>query len=338
MTLPRTILLLLVPATVLSQVCRPMDAPGPLDTVKLLIVEQHYDEAEEILQRLVAEDRDNIHVLSQRLTTRQTEILEYESYVLDGASFIAFADSVLEVLHRQLPRLHGPDSLDCMFYIASAIGGRGVMQAKVGNWFSAVKSALKSRDLLEKLIEKDTTYFAAFLGIGAFDYYLSQGLKWLPLFNKTKEGIAAIERASHARFPYDIAAKNVLCWIYMERDRYADCDSVCTSVLRQFPDNSVFVKIGTCNALWTQRWEETIRRATLLVSLATSRDPVNWCDLLTGYRSMVDAYLELGDTASALATVQKSQRTPVPPEYLKIPYVKEHLDRIREVQRRHDRR
>jgi hypothetical protein len=208
---------------------------------------------------------------------------------LEGERFILLADSAIAVFDQALGELHGRDSLDCLFYLANAHGGRGVMQAKTGNWFSAVKAAFRSRTMLENVTEHDPEYFAAFLGLGVFDYYLSQGLKWLPLFDRSDEGIAAIERASRARFPYDIAAKNVLCWIYMERDRWDEADSVCATVLEQFPQNSVFVKIATCNALWTQRWHDAVEHGRVLIGVARRRSPINWCDLLTDYRKQAEA-------------------------------------------------
>ncbi len=302
-----------------------------LDSVKLLIVEQKYRVADRMLERLIHEYPRNVHVVHQRLITRQTEILEYESYALEGERFILLADSAIAVFDQALGELHGRDSLDCLFYLANAHGGRGVMQAKTGNWFSAVKAAFRSRTMLESVTEHDPEYFAAFLGLGVFDYYLSQGLKWLPLFDRSDEGIAAIERASRARFPYDIAAKNVLCWIYMERDRWDEADSVCATVLEQFPQNSVFVKIATCNALWTQRWHDAVEHGRVLIGVARRRSPINWCDLLTGYRSLADAYLALDRTSEALAVADTVAGLRVPKQYLEISYVEDHLEHIREL-------
>jgi hypothetical protein len=302
-----------------------------LDSVKMLIVRQDYRNANRILSRLMEEYQGDMHVLYQRFTTRQTEILEYESYALHGKQFIRHADTMVAFLEKRLPSLSGSDSLDCLFYLASAYGGRGVMMAKTGAWFGAVREAVKSRALLEELVKADSTYFAAYLGLGVFDYYLSQGMKWLPLFNRTDEGIAAIERASSARFPYNIAAKNVLCWVYMERDRYRAADSVCATVLAEYPDNTVFVKIATCNSLWTHQYAKTIKRATKLVNLASGRRPVNWCDLMTGYRSLVDAYLGSGDSTKAAETAAEACALRVPESYLKINYVEQHLAHIREV-------
>lgn len=318
-----------VPAAQQSQRCASLDEA--IDSVKLLIVEQKYRAADRILDRLSAAHPANVHVVHQRLITRQTEILEYESYTLEGERFIVLADSAIAVFERALPQLRGRDSLDCLFYLANAHGGRGVMQAKTGNWFSAVKAAFRSRAMLESVAEHDPEYFAAFLGLGVFDYYLSQGLKWLPLFDRSDEGIAAIERASRARFPYDIAAKNVLCWIYMERDRWVQADSVCSTVLKRFPDNSVFVKIATCNALWTQRWDDAINHGRKLTTVARRRSPVNWCDLLTGYRSLVDAYVALGRTSEAMEIADTVVGLSVPRQFLEISYVEDHLEHIRKV-------
>lgn len=305
-----------------------------LDSAMVLLVNQQYDAAEDVLARLEAEATAKPAIIYQRLAVKQTRILDYESYQFEGKAFLASADSAIALLEAHLPQATGQDSTECLFYLGNALGGKGVICGKTGNWLTAVRYAMRSKELLAEVVARDSGFHAAHLGIGVFDYYLGRGLKWVPFVaGRSTEGMREIEQATRARFPYDIAAKNTLCWILVERDRWQRADSLCQSVLAMMPDNTIFVKISALVSLWTQRYEEALERGRKLVELSSGRTPPNWNDILTGYRVQVDALEALGRTRECLGTAQEALGLSVPRQYAQIPYVKEHQSRIREVAR-----
>jgi hypothetical protein len=165
-------------------------APGHdqrIDSASRLLVEQSYGPAFSLLRQVSVERPGDLEALYLQLAVRQTEILDYESYVLDGDCFCRLADSVLVLLRGHQSALHGADSIACLLYIANTVGGKSVMQAKQGNWWAAIGDAYSSISMLKTVQSLDPSCDASYLATGVFNYYLSQNLKWLPLFgDRTK--------------------------------------------------------------------------------------------------------------------------------------------------------
>jgi hypothetical protein len=308
-------------------------ASSPLvDSVNLMLAQQNYRKAEALLGGELARHPRNTEALYQLLATRQTEILDYEAYALYADGFLVFADSVIRLIETALPQLRGPDSTACLFYLANAVGGKGLMHAKLGNWLSAVRYAKRSASLLKGVVKRDSTFFAAYLGIGVFNYYLCTKLGWLPFITgSSADALNDLRRAARAPFPYDMAARNTLCWVFVERKQWADADSLCHTVLSDFPRNTMFLRIATCIAMWTKKWEEAEALGRNLVAISQSRDPVNWSDLLLGYRAMAEACGNLHDREECRAAADAALRLKVPEEARRIQYVREHLRRIAEL-------
>ncbi len=312
-------------------------APQPgrervLDSVKYDLASQHYRSARRLQKGALKSDPDDIEMLYLLVTVEQTRILDYESYVIDGKRFVRLADSVIGVLEGELPRLTGRDSLDCAFYVGNTYGGKSVVLAKMGDWLGGIKVAYRSVGLLKSVIAQDSSYHAAYLGIGVFNYYLNQNLAWLPFFGEGAEkGLEFIRRATMAPFPYDIGAKNILCWILIERDQYARADSLSRTVLGRFPRSSVFLRISGCIALWTQKWEKALALGKRLVEVSSRRKPANWSDLLTGYWILVDSHHELGNKEQCVEVARAATALRIPPAYRRISYVVKHRKKIAEI-------
>jgi len=302
------------------------------DSADSSLLRQDYVSATRSLGEALRVDPRHPGAIYRLIMIRQTEILDYESYVIHGRGFIRYSDSLLQVLKIVQSGLRGRDSLDCLFYVANTVGGRAVIQAKVGNWFAAIGDAYTSMNLLHQILDADSAYLAAYLGLGIFDYYLSQNLKWIPWFgDRKKEGIRNIRKAAGAPFPFDIGAKNTLCWILIEQDRYAEADSICRAVLDRYPDNSVFLRVASCIRHWTHEWSAAIGEGRRLIAVSEKRTPVNWSDLLAGYWVLVDCYNQLGNTSECARAADRALALKIPEPYAKISYVQQHLSSIRKV-------
>ena len=187
-----------------------------------------------------------------------------------------------------------------------------------------------------KLVKKrEPQFYAADLGLGIFNYYLSTSFKWLPfLENKELEGLASIESALQADFPYNYAAKNSLCWILIERDDFRRADSIAQSVLDEFPDNTIFLRIKALIKLWTGRYDEALKSGRRLLKLTERRRPFNWSDLVAGYTVLVQSYDKLGKKQEACVAAQSLFVQKIPAEYLQIPHIKKNIKYINSVRQK----
>jgi hypothetical protein len=309
-----------------------------LDSAKFYLVHQQYGKCESFCKNLLLRQPCNAEATYLLLASDQTRILDYESYNLDAEPFVEMAGNALRALNRDLPGKRGQDSLECLFYIGNIQGGISVIQAKVGNWPSAVHYGASSLGAFKRVIKSDPDFYPAYLGLGIFNYYISQHLKWLPFFgDRRKEGLEQIWLSTKADFPYSYVAKNSLCWILLERNQYNVADSVASSVLGELPSNTIFIRLEARIALWKNEWPYAIAWAKKLVSLSEKRIPVNWSDLLSGYQILISSYESLGRRNECLAMCRKALSQPVPEPYSLIPYVKKHLKYIEEIQKKYSK-
>jgi tetratricopeptide (TPR) repeat protein len=314
----------------------PLAAPSSLDSAKTFLVNQNYVTSENLLRKIIQAQPDNMEALYLLLAVEQTKILDYESYSIESDTFNTRALATLAVFNKALPGKKGRDNLNCLFYIGSTLGGISIIQAKVGNWPSAVRSGLNSLGYFKRVIKNDPFYFSAYLGIGFFNYYISQNLKWLPFFgDRRKDGLEQIRLATKSDFPYSLVARNSLCWILVENNEYRAADSIATDVLKELPDNTIFIRLKARIALWKHEWPDANFWSKKLIALSEKRNPVNWSDLLSGYQIQIASLDSFGKKKECLELCRKVLSWKVPEPYSRIPYVKKHLKTIADVRKKY---
>jgi predicted Zn-dependent protease len=114
----------------------------------------------------------------------------------------------------------------------------------------------------------------------------------------------------------------------IERDDFRRADSIAQSVLNEFPDNTIFLRIKALIKLWTGRYNEALKSGRRLVTLTERRRPFNWSDLVAGYMVLVQSYDKLGRKQEACSTAQSLLGLKIPAEYLQIPHIKKNVKYI----------
>jgi hypothetical protein len=305
------------------------------DSSMVQLINQNYRGAKTILEKHLASNPDDLKARYLLFSIEQTRILDYESYLVEQKQFQGMADTLKTFFERRIATLSGSDSTTCLFYLANVYGGKSVMQAKTGNWFDGVKNAITSVTMLREVKARDTGFFAADLGTGIFNYYLSTSFKWLPFVeNKEEEGLAAIESAIKAEFPYNYAAKNSLCWILIERKNFQRADSIARSVLSEIPDNTIFLRISALIALWTGRYADALRSGNRLAALTDKRVPVNWSDLVAAHTVLVQGNYELGKKNEACNAADRILSRKIPAGYMEIPHIKKNMKYIASIRQK----
>jgi hypothetical protein len=298
------------------------------DSAQYLLVRQKYSQASKLIQAYLNRVPNDIDAMYLSFAIEQTRILDYESYLIDCKKYQVFAESLKNTFEKRLPTLHGDDSVVCLFYLANVYGGLSIVQAKTGNWFDAVKNAVPSVSLLKdvRLLEPD--FYAAYLGLGVFNYYLKNSFKWLPFIDDKEDDLKTLETALNASFPYDYAAKNTLCWILIEKNQYKRSDSLALTVLKEVPDNTIFLRIRLMIALWTQQYKTALYMADRFIKMTLERQPRNWSDLVAGYSVLIDSYEAIGDISSMNKAINSILQMNIPEGFAAIPHVKKSLKKI----------
>ena len=303
-----------------------------LDSIQNDLFAQQYQNAKDNLRRYLAINPSDIEALYLELAVCQTEILDYESYQIEGKQFLVTADSLKNVLEKKVTSLSGRDSLMCLFYLANVYGGISIMQAKSGNWVEGVKNGMTSVAMLKQVQKALPDFLAAYLGIGVFNYYFSTSLKWLPFTGgKCQEGLSYIETATKSEFPFNYAAKNSLCWILIDRQEYDRADSVAVSVLDNYPCNTIFLRIRSIIDLRRKEYEGAVEHANALILLTMERSPMNWSDLISAYNILVEGYYQSGLNEQSIIAAETILSKNIPQMYLTFPNIKKNLKNIKDL-------
>ncbi len=303
-----------------------------INAIHVDLIQQKYEDAKNSIADYLKKNPTDIEALYLQLAVFQTEILDYETYHINSRKFLITADSLKCTLEKKLITLNGKDSIMCLFYLANVYGGMSVIQAKIGNWIDGAKNGMTSASLLKQVQKTIPDFLAAYLGIGVFNYYFSNCLKWVPFARgRGQEGLPYIEIAIRSEFPFNYAAKNSLCWILMERKEYNRADSIAKSVLAEYPENTIFLRIKALVSLRSKNYMDAIKHATLLLSLAQDRVPLNWSDLIAAYLILVESYYQSGMIIESRNTADIALSKIVPKEYLSIPHIKKNIKYIKEL-------
>jgi hypothetical protein len=310
---------------------------GCYDSAVQLLVNQDYASAQALCTTALRNNPSDLKSLYLSFAIEQTRILDYESYVIEEKRFRSFADSIRPVFEKRIASLHGRDSTDCLFYLANIYGGVSLMQLKTGNWFDGAKNAITLVSLLKQVKKRDSTYYAADLGLGAFNYYLSTSFKWLPFVDVSDQemGLNLIQSAlKSAPPPYNNAAKNSLCWILIDRKEFNRADSIVQTAIDSFPDNTIFLRIKALITLWTGKYDAANNFGNQLIRLSEKRIPLNWSDLVLGYTVVVQCAADQGKTAEAYTAACALLDRGIPRQYLDIPHIKKNIKYITSIKQK----
>jgi len=142
-----------------------------------------------------------------------------------------FADEIDDLLSKAIKmakkrKKTDKNNPDWYFIIGSSYGYRALLRAFHGGWFSAFKDGLKCSSNLEDALELDSTFYDAWLGLGAYHYYKtikSKDFLWLPFVSDRREqGINEIVIASQNGLLAWYTARESFVRIYYIEERYDD--------------------------------------------------------------------------------------------------------------------
>ncbi|MBN2621519.1 tetratricopeptide repeat protein [candidate division WOR-3 bacterium] len=134
------------------------------------------------------------------------------------------------------------------FYLGSCYTYRAVYEGLQKNYYATFTYGVKGGKILKELIEKDPSFYDAYLGAGTYEYFLARAARYLPILNlgggDVPEAIHKIHLAATNSIYSGPTAYNSLAFIYSEEKEYARADSIIDHLLTDHPNARTF--------LWTK--------------------------------------------------------------------------------------
>jgi len=202
-----------------------------------------------------------------------------------------------------------PDNADWPFICGAAYGYRGLYRAFHGGWWGAFQDGLRCSSNLKKSLGMDSTYYDAYLGLGAYHYYKTIKSKiflWLPFVaDRREQGINELQRCIESGYLATHNARESLLRIYFEEKKYERLVLLADSLETQIPDNPYCLLFYTYGLVELNRLDEALerlRKLRLLWNRSPYYDPIG---LLEAEYLMAEILYRDGDLGAARVIIDK---------------------------------
>jgi len=196
-----------------------------------------FSEAESLLTARMNQGDSSLDVYFYYASVLNSKMTHFENN--------ADEDTFYKALNRVIDA--GKDSLDgenlknterarILFYVGSAYGYLGFYQGQIDEWLSALRNGSKAHDYLQLAVHTDSTLWDAYLGLGAYKYWLSTKVHWIPFVpDEREEGISlikkTIEHNSYSRY----MAMHQLVYILLDYGDFDQAQKVAEELILKYP-------------------------------------------------------------------------------------------------------
>jgi tetratricopeptide (TPR) repeat protein len=188
------------------------------------------------------------------------------------------------------------------YFFGTADGYDAYERVQSGDWFGGVRKSMASASKFEEIIEKDSSFYDAYVGIGTYYYWRSRKtefIRWLPFVKDDRKlGIRMLiigaEQSEYNRF----AAISALIAIYLDSENYRQAEEWSKRSLKFYPENRIFLW-GLATALDRQnRFTEAVPAySSLLNNIVYSHAPHPYNEIVCRL-NLAKSKIALNDTTN----------------------------------------
>ena len=148
-----------------------------------------------------------------------------------------------------------PDDLDAKFFLGGAYGSLGRYYAMTKSYLNAYWYGKKGKNYLEEVIEADSTYYDAYLGLGIYHYLADVLPRFIKILSfvlgvdgDKAQGIKELKIAAEKGFYTKTEAMFFLGAIYTYRENeFEKAIKIFNELLQRYPDNpGALLSLGRC--------------------------------------------------------------------------------------------
>ena len=213
----------------------------------------HYEESYEVFQKLIELEPDNPRGYFLRSAIYFWMFSEDIKNEEVGNKFRDLSFEAVEIGEAKLEE--NENDIDAMFFLGGAYGSLGRYYAMTKSYLNAYWYGKKGKNYLEDVVETDSTYYDAYLGLGIYHYLadiLPRFVKILSFIfgieGDKEQGIRELQLAAEKGTYTKIEAMFFLGAIYTYREReYEKAIEIFNELLEKYPDNpGSLLSLGRC--------------------------------------------------------------------------------------------
>ncbi|MGD1046910.1 MAG: hypothetical protein ABR936_16520 [Bacteroidota bacterium] len=265
------------------------------------ILKQDYDRADSLFRVVTDRYPDHPAGYLYRAAVLQAYNIDFDVPIEQGKF-----DSLLMMGKSTSEKISSPWS---RYFLGTADGYDACERVERGDWFGGVRKGISSASKFEEIIEKDSSFYDAYVGIGTYYYWRSRKMeffKWLPFVKDDRElGIRLLIIGAEQSEYNQFAAMSALVSIYFDSENYKQAEAWSKRGLNSYPENRIFLW-GLATALDRQnRSVEAVEAySTLLENIVRSHAPHPYNEIVCRL-NLVKSKVALKDTIAVFYHLNK---------------------------------
>jgi tetratricopeptide (TPR) repeat protein len=288
--------------------------------------EEHYVEAEKKFRRAIElEPGDPAPYLF--LTAL------YGLYMADFSTdtivekFYAYSDTTVFTAMKKIEE--GDSSAQVHLWLAGGYGARAFYKVWNKQIVSGISDGIKSIKEFYATLEKDSTVYDAYIGVGCYDYFKHRLLSYVP-WAENSEWEDEIELASGKGRYLRISAAAGHALLLVEDERYGEALKVASELVEDFPNTRTFRWITAKSYSGMEAWGLAKKEYHMLLAMTLSGQPDNPYNISYCRVGLARAHLGLGENLECEAECRKVLDVP------DIPKMEELKEEVREILKKVD--
>lgn len=286
-----------------------------------LILKQEYKKAEDLL----VESRSFADSLFLSLIIKNSIMIDYESYAVDGNIFLeecSYADSVFS---QEL------SNSKISLYKALILNTKSLCLVKRGDILNGIKASRESASLLKTILQNDPNNSLAKSSLALYNYYLSTTLKWIPFAGGSPEKqLVILENMATGNTVESHSVKQSLIWIYLENREFDKCDTTLQQLFFFYPQNSLAKRGEMHLYLRTGQLDKAKKVAESILKKSISRERKNWSDYFSAGAVLLEIATANEEWAKGAEIAKIVTAQKVDPKSEKIDWVIKHKKSIKD--------
>jgi tetratricopeptide (TPR) repeat protein len=281
-------------------------------------IRENYELAERNFKKLISDDPEDPAGYFFLGACYQTQMIDLESDFREK-EFYQNLEKAIQLSKERIKKDEG--DIRAHFYLGNSYGSIAVYDAKHKRWWSGLRKGLKAKSSLKKVIDLDSTFYDAYLGLGSYHYWASvvtKALRWLPFFRDEREkGIEEVKLAAERSFYSKESAQYGLIYIYLEEKDYDKAIKLAKKMNREFPESKLFLW-PLAEAVYMKReWMSAINWYQKILELIENPDPSGYFNSIECRHRMAECYFNLKKYEQCKEECEKILKYPLSSEVQK---------------------
>ena len=224
----------------------------------------------------------------------QTQMIDWETDFREK-EFYQNLEKSIELSERRIE--NDKKDLWAYFYLGNSYGSMAVHDANHKRWWSGLRKGLKAKSALKEVIELDSAFHDAYLGLGSYHYWASvvtKALRWLPFFrDERKRGMEEVKLAAAKSIYSRESAQYGLIYMYLEEKDYEKAIGLAKEMSQKFPESKLFLW-PLAEAVYLKRdWMVAIGWYQEILRLIGDSDPSGYFNTIECRERIAQCYFNL---------------------------------------------